>query len=298
MVELRREVAPAGPFRLPRRTGLDGMLRWRGGVLERLLHHGEAPVVVRVAQQARDSVLFGARAPTRAAAEYGIERMRFALGVDEDLRPVLARFARDPLIGRSLSRRPWLRVGRRPEPFEALVWAICEQLIEYERAAAIERRMVAALGRRRSGWNAAEGALRDLPAVEVLAGTAPALLQSFDLSGGRSLALVRAAREVARGRVDLHAREHERAWQRLRAIPGIGRWTVEMLALHGQGRHDQLPAGDLSLLKLVGRLLGGGDPRARAEESQVRELFAPYGEWAGLAAAHMLAAKPVALAAG
>jgi 3-methyladenine DNA glycosylase/8-oxoguanine DNA glycosylase len=61
-----------------------------------------------------------------------------------------------------------------------------------------------------------------------------------------------------------------------------------MLALHGQGRHDQLPAGDLGLLKLVGRALGGGDPRARADERQVREFFAPYGEWAGLAATHML----------
>jgi hypothetical protein len=33
-------------------------------------------------------------------------------------------------------------------------------------------------------------------------------------------------------------------------------------------------------------VLSGGDPEAFAEESQVRELFAPYGEWAGLAAAH------------
>ena len=100
---------------------------------------------------------------------------------------------------------------------------------------------------------------------------------------------MRAAREVALGRVDLHSADHERGWRRLRAIPGIGRWTVEMLALHGQGRHDQLPAGDLGLLKLVGRLLSGGDPRARAQEHEVREFFAPYGEWAGLAASHMLA---------
>jgi 3-methyladenine DNA glycosylase/8-oxoguanine DNA glycosylase len=63
---------------------------------------------------------------------------------------------------------------------------------------------------------------------------------------------------------------------------------VEMLALNGQGRNDQLPAGDVGLLKLVGRALSGGDPRARAEEQQVREFFGPYGEWAGLAAAHML----------
>jgi hypothetical protein len=42
----------------------------------------------------------------------------------------------------------------------------------------------------------------------------------------------------------------------------------------------------VGLLKLVGGLLSGGDPRARADERQVREFFAPYGEWAGLAAAH------------
>jgi 3-methyladenine DNA glycosylase/8-oxoguanine DNA glycosylase len=265
------------------------MLRRRGEVLERLLHHGEVPVVVRVAQTAPDSVIFGARSPTLAAAAYGIERMRFALGVDEDLRAFLRAFARDPLIGRSVASRPWLRTGRRPDPFEALAWAICEQLIEYERAVAIERRMLAALGRRWRGWDRAGATLRDLPHPAVLAGTAPALLQSFDLAGGRALALVRAAAEVARGRVDLHRSEHEPGWRRLRAIPGIGSWTVEMLALTGQGRHDQLPAGDLNLLKLVGRLLSGGDPRARAGEQQVREFFAPYGRWAGLAAAHMSA---------
>jgi len=265
------------------------MLRRRGGVLERLLHHGDLPVLVRVAQTASDGVLFGARAATRAAAEHGIERMRFALGVDEDLGGFLRRFARDPLIGRSLRRRPWLRVARRPEPFEALAWAICEQLIEYQRAAAIERRVLAALGRRWADGDGRDSGLRDLPAAAVLAGTAPARLQSFDLAGGRALVLVRAAREVARGRVDLHSPDHERAWRKLRAIPGIGSWTVEMLALHGQGRHDQLPAADVGLLKLVGRRLAGGDPHARADEGQVREFFAPYGEWVGLAAAHMLA---------
>ena len=119
-VEVREEVTPAGPFRLPRRNGMDGLLRRRGRVLERLLHDGEQPVLVRVAQPAGDRVLFGARAASREAALHGIARMRFALGVDEDLSPFLRRFAGDELIGRSLRRRPWLRVSRRPEPFEAL----------------------------------------------------------------------------------------------------------------------------------------------------------------------------------
>jgi 3-methyladenine DNA glycosylase/8-oxoguanine DNA glycosylase len=287
MIEQRTEVTPPWPLRLPR-GGMDGLVRRRGGVLERLLHDGEEPVLVRVAQPARDRVLLGARARTRAAASHGIERMRFALGVDDDLRAFHRRFARDPLIGRSLRARPWLRASRRPDPFEALAWAVCEQLIEYERAAAIERRLLRALGRRWLGWDGATSPLRDLPTPMRLAGTAPALLESFDLSASRAVTLVRAAREIARGRVDLRSSDHERGWRRLRAIPGIGSWTVEMLALHGQGRHDQVPAGDVNLLKLVGRALSGGDPYARASEAQVRAFFTPYGEWGGLAAVHLI----------
>ncbi|HEX4467688.1 MAG TPA: hypothetical protein VH025_10910 [Solirubrobacteraceae bacterium] len=264
------------------------MLRRRGNVLERLLHHGEQPVLVRVAQPAPDRVLIGARSPSRESAEYGIERMRFALGVDEDLRPFLRAFAGDRLLGRSLRARPWLRPARRPEPFEALAWAICEQLIEYERAAAIQRRIVLRLGRRWPAGSSAGRPLLDMPAVTELARTAPALLQSCDLAAGRALSLLRAAREVARGRIDLHAPEHEAGWRRLRAIPGIGLWTVEVMALAGQGRNDSLPAGDLGLLKFAGRILSGGDPQAVAQESDVRELFASYGQWAGLAATHAL----------
>lgn len=272
---------------------MDGVLRCRGGVLERLLHHRDEPVCVRVAQTSRQAVLFGARSRSPAAARHAIERMRFALGVDDDLSDFYSRFAHDPMIGRSVRARPWLRVMRRPEPFEALAWAICEQLIEYERAAAIQRRVVRALGRRWGGEQRRDGreegrehVLRDVPSPQALSGVAPARLQSFELAGARARTLVCAAREVALGRVDLYDAHHERGWRRLRAIPGIGPWTVEMLALRGQGRYDQVPAGDVGLLKLVGRRLSGGDPRARAGEDQVRALFAPYGRWAGLAAMH------------
>jgi 3-methyladenine DNA glycosylase/8-oxoguanine DNA glycosylase len=273
------EVRPRWAFRLPGRGGADGLTRVRGGVLHRLLHFGGSePVLVRVAQLSADRLLFGARAGDCAAAEWGLERMRFALGVDVDLRPFYERFKSDPLIGASLRRRPWLRPHGRPDPFEALAWAICEQLIEYERAAAIQRRLVWRFGRR-----CAESGLRDAPAARVVAAQAPALLQSLDLSSGRSIALIRAAREVTAGRIDLSS-DCER---RLRAIPGIGSWTVEMLGLTGQGRLDQLPAGDLAYLKLVGRLRTG-NPRARGTEEEVREVFAPYGEWAGLAGLHAL----------
>jgi 3-methyladenine DNA glycosylase/8-oxoguanine DNA glycosylase len=285
-VEVRAEVRPPWPYRLPRGGGMDGVLRRRGGVLQRLLHVDDEPVVLRAAQPAADRVVIGARAARREVAAEGLARMRAGLGVDDDLAPFYERFRDDARIGASVRTRPWLRPARRPEPFEALAWAICEQLIEFVRAAAIERRIVFRLGRR-----CARTGLRDLPDAATLAGTAPALLQSFDLSAGRALALVKAAREVAAGRADLHAADHERAWARLRRIPGIGSWTIDVLALHGQGRYDCLPAGDLAYLKLIGRERAGGDPRARATEDEVREVFAPYGRWAGLAGLHALGTK-------
>jgi 3-methyladenine DNA glycosylase/8-oxoguanine DNA glycosylase len=269
---------------------MDGVARRRGGVLERLLHVEGQPVVVRAAQPAAERVVLGARAERRDLAEEAIARMRFAFGVDEHLGAFYARFRDDPLIGRSVRDRPHLRVRRRPEPFEALAWAVCEQLIEYERAAAIERRIVARLGRRAPGWDGVT-VLRDLPDAATLAGTAPALLQSFDLSAGRALALTRAAREVASGRVDLRAADHERGWRRLRRIPGVGSWTIAVLALHGQGRNDVLPAGDLAYIKLVGRLSGAGNPFARATEEEVLAFFAPYEGWMGLAGAHALGGR-------
>ena len=266
-------------------NGLDGLTRSRHGVLHRLLHAGADPVAVRVAQVASDRVLFGAQAADRAAAAWGIERMRAALGVDHDLRPFYDRFRHDPLIGASVRSTPELRVFGRPEPFEALAWAICEQLIELERAATIQRRLVARLGRRCS-----DSGMRDAPTAAVLAGQAPALLASLDLSPGRAMTLIRASREVASGRVDLYDLDHERGWARLRRIRGIGSWTLQMLGLTGQGRLDQLPAGDLGYLKFAGRLLSGGDPYVRASEAQVTELFAPYHPWAGLAGLHALRA--------
>jgi 3-methyladenine DNA glycosylase/8-oxoguanine DNA glycosylase len=139
--------------------------------------------------------------------------------------------------------------------------------------------------------------LRDVPAAAAIAACAPARLESFELGGRRAVALVRAAREVARGRIELDGPDHEHGWRRLLAIPNVGRWTVEMLALHGQGRYDVIPAGDLGFLKLLGRARSGGDPAARADEADVRALFERFGEWRGLAGAHAMGAPAAALLA-
>jgi 3-methyladenine DNA glycosylase/8-oxoguanine DNA glycosylase len=272
------DVLPPGLWRLPG-PGRDGLLRRSGGGLARLLHHDGEPVMVH-ARVARGAVRLRSQARSRAAAAWGLDRMRFALCLDHDLSGFHRRFVRDPLIGPAIRWRPWIRPRRTPEPFEALEWAICEQLIETQRAWAIQRRLVWRYGRV-SGC----GRFRDAPSAPAMAGRAPAELQACDLSAGRSRALVKAAREVAAGRADLS--QHEPAWTRLRRISGIGSWTLEKLAFHGQGRDDQLPAGDLAYVKLVGSLAGLG---RRATEEEVRAFFRPYEPYRGLAGIYALGA--------
>jgi 3-methyladenine DNA glycosylase/8-oxoguanine DNA glycosylase len=280
VIEYREEVRPPWCFRLATRSTPDGLTIARGRVLHRLvpgLDH--EPVAVRVAQTAPDAVLLGARARTRASAREAIARMRFALAVDDDLRPFHVRFRGDPLIGRHLRSRRFFRPYRQPDPFVALAWTIIEQKILFTEAADIQRRLVRRWGRRH-----AETGLWFPPDAATLAAVSTAELQGLGLGAPRARALVRAAHEVAAGRIDLDpAADHEAAWRRLHAIPGIASWTVEMTAVAGQGRYDQLPAGDVGFLKLVGRLKTGS-PHARAGEDEVRAFFAPYAPWSALAA--------------
>jgi 3-methyladenine DNA glycosylase/8-oxoguanine DNA glycosylase len=252
-------------------------MRRREGALVRLLHPGGEPAVVR-AWIAGGRVRFRAEAASRDAAHAAIERMRFALGVDHDLTEFHRRFRRDPLIGPVIRGRPWTRPRRRPEPFEALAWAISEQLIESRRAAEIQRRIV-----RRFGPSSGCGGLRDVPAAALVADRAPAELEACGLAPKRAIAMVRVAREVASGRADLAA--HESTWRRLRTIREIGSWTVECLAFHGQGRDDQIPAGDLAYVMVVDRLAGLG---RRATEDEVRAFFAPYEPYEALAGLYAL----------
>lgn len=277
----RAEVRPPWPFRL-RVPSMDGIYRRRGDCWQRLVRVGDEQVFCGVVQQG-GRVAFAARALSDENAAEAVRRMRVAVGVDEDHAEFHARFRRDRYIGRAVRELPELRVRRRPDPWEALAFAICEQLIEFDRAVVIQRRLIARFGHR-----CPETGLRAAPDARRIADLAPAQLCAFDLPAHRAATLRRAAVEVARGRVDLSAPDHEAGWRRLRAISGIGPWTVEMLALQGQARYDQVPAGDLGFIKIVGRLLTGR-PRARADIDAVRAFFTRYGEWQGLASEYLRA---------
>lgn len=298
---LEVEVRPPSPFRLPSFGGADRVMLVNGGVATRLLLVEGRPVLVRAwqplgarvvvrAERVDPAFVLGPRSipaaalspADRAHLSLAVERMRFALGVDDDLREPHRRFRRDPLLGPLLRRRPHLRPRRRPWPWEALAWAIVRQLIESDRAAQIQRRMVGRWGVRLAGEREA---LRGVPSPELIAGRAPAELTSMGLAPRRAVAMRAVAREVAAGRCDPADPATDR---RLLAIPEIGAWTVQCLGLFGRGDPDALPAGDLAYLKLVGRLARLG---RRATVEEVEEFYAPYAPFRGLAAAWSLSRK-------
>jgi 3-methyladenine DNA glycosylase/8-oxoguanine DNA glycosylase len=270
-------------------------MRVEGGVATRLLHVGGAPVLTRAWEPGRGRVALRAEpldpgsiaapgpaadAPAREAGaaelELALERMRFALGVDDDLGEFYRRFRRDPLLGPQLRRRPHLRPRRRPWPWEALAWAVVKQLIESGRAARIQRRMVGRWGPR---LDAGGDSLRDVPAAGLIAGRAPVELESMGLALKRALALRSVAADVAAGRCDL---SEPTSNARLLSVREIGPWTVQCLGLFGRGDPDSLPAGDLIYLKQVGQLARLG---RRATVEEVEEFYAPYAPFRGLAGA-------------
>lgn len=298
---LELEVTPPSPYRLPTYGGEDGVMRVRDGVATRLLHVDGCPVLVRAWQPAGERVALRVepvepetiavprgqsvsshRRAERPQLELAAERLRFALGVDDDLGEFFLRFRRDPLLGPLLRRRPFLRPRRRPWPWEALAWAVVKQLIESRRAARIQRRIVGRWGSRMGPRGAA---LRDVPAPALIAGRAPAELESMGLALRRAIALRAIARDVAAGSCDPGDAACDR---RLLAVPNIGPWTVQCLGFFGRGEPDALPAGDLMYLKLVGRLARLG---RQATVEEVEEFYAPYRPFRGLAGAWTLFAR-------
>jgi 3-methyladenine DNA glycosylase/8-oxoguanine DNA glycosylase len=290
------EVRPSSPFRLGRGSS-DRTLRIRERIAIRFLHVEGSPVLVRAWEPGPGRLKLRAEALEPRAVRHpvaaeesrpagrnqlgiAIERMRFALGVDHDLGEFHQRFRRDPLVGPLIRRRPAYRPLRKPWPWEALATAVVGQLIEADRAALIERRIV-------SRWGARMGegrqALRDVPGAALIAGRAPAELAAMDLAPVRAEALRRVAHEVARGRCRI---EDPSADRRLLAISQIGPWTVQCLGLYGRGEMDSLPAGDLGYIKLVGHLAGLG---RRATVPEVEEFYAPYEPYRGLVGSLTLA---------
>jgi DNA-3-methyladenine glycosylase II len=271
-VSVEIALRPRGPYSLADSAGRpDPTRRYRGGVLDMALPTPAGPARVRVWQR-RDGEL----AARIAAADTGaaLDALRFALAVDVDHAPFLQVAASDRLLRDVVRRRPGRRPARLGTVAHALVRAVCGQLITAREAMRIEWRLIASVC-------AADGDLRRPPAAAEIARLSAAHAERAGLSPRRAAALVRVGRTLDLER--LRTVPAQAAVDRLCAEPGLGPWSAGVIAGQGLGSYAHGPVGDLGLIKLCSALLG-----RRALADDTAELLCRYGEWAGLAGAHLL----------
>jgi 3-methyladenine DNA glycosylase/8-oxoguanine DNA glycosylase len=201
--------------------------------------------------------------------------MKAVLPLESDHTEFLRCFADDPLLRRPVRELRGMRPLRLGTVTQAVLRAICGQLIEAKRARNLELRLIRATG-------ATDGVLYAPPEPKAFRAFAPAQLQRFDLSARKAATLVRLCRTLDLERLRLVPASG--AARRLERERGLGPWSVGVICLHGLGSYQFGLVGDLGLIKLCSTLLG-----QRAEPEDTAELLAPYGEWQGLASIYLLA---------
>ena len=212
----------------------------------------------------------------RATSDEAVERMRFVLALDDDHTEFLLRFAGDPLLGPSLHALRGMRPARTATVAHALLRAVSGQLIEAKLARAIERRVI------RERMPLVAAGLHAPPLATDLASFSPAGLRRLGLATQRGSTLVRICHDLDVER--LRGVPLVAARARLQRERGLGPWSVGVVSMEGLGSFEHGIVGDLGLMKLCAALWGRWP-----EPHETAELLAPYGEWAGLACAYLLA---------
>ncbi len=250
----------------------------------RTLDTHAGPSVLRVRFAPRRHVLDVelARAAVADAARV-LARVRRLCDADADPQAIADVLRRDPLLRPSVRATPGLRVPGAWDGFEVGVRAILGQQVSVAGARTLAGRVVARCG---TPLVAPQGALTHLfptPAQVLDADLAQLGAPSSRVEAVRTL-----ARAVLDGRVALDgSRAPEDTRAALCALPGIGPWTAEYIALRALGEPDAFPAGDLIL-----RRVASPDPTpltAAALEARA-EAWRP---WRAYAVMHLWRLAPV-----
>ncbi len=150
---------------------------------------------------------------------------------------------KDPRFGELIARvGPCrLQLDTRQSPFDALLESIIYQQLHGKAAATIYDRMCRLFAPRRS------------PRPHEIAGAPIELLRGAGLSLNKARAVQDLAAKTLQGVVPTHAGiahlPDDDIVERLTAVRGVGRWTVEMLLIFRLGRPDVLPVDDFGVRK-------------------------------------------------
>ena len=185
-----------------------------------------------------------------------------------------AKLMEDPILSQAVTRNPGLRVPGAFDGFELAVRAILGQQVSVSSARTLAGRFTEVLGDEITTPHRELSRLSPTP--ERIAGALPRQLVSIGILESRARSIIRLAEEVADGRLALDAgAEPNETIERLTALPGIGAWTAQYIAMRALRWPDAFPSGDIAVRKK----LGGVTP-ARAEERS--RAWRPWRSYATL----------------
>ncbi|MEN8008630.1 MAG: AlkA N-terminal domain-containing protein [Candidatus Krumholzibacteriota bacterium] len=199
-------------------------------------------------------------------------RRMFDCGADPEV--IGSHLAHDPLLAPLVERRPGLRLPSAWDPFEMTVRAILGQQISVKGATTIAGRLVERLGTPLDAPR--EGLTHLFPSPGVVAASD---LTGLGLTSKRAVTVKTFAAAVADGRLVLDAPLGvEEFAARIIALPGIGPWTAQYVAMRALGEPDGFPASDLGLKHAS----PGIDLPVRSEKWRPWRSYAALHLWASL----------------
>ncbi|SAI69422.1 DNA-3-methyladenine glycosidase II [Bordetella ansorpii] len=157
----------------------------------------------------------------------------------------------DAHLGEMAVGQPGMRVPGAFDGFEIAVRAIAGQQISVRNA----RGILARLSQRHGAAvpDAPHGLAHAFPSAQRIARLSLEDVITCGLIRIRAEAILSIAREIEAGRLDLHPRTpRDATLAALRAIRGVGAWTVQYVAMRALNEPDAMPAGDAVLKKRLG----------------------------------------------
>jgi AraC family transcriptional regulator of adaptative response / DNA-3-methyladenine glycosylase II len=219
------------------------------------------------------------RFPILAALPAIVARVRRMLDLDADVRIIHATLGQDPLLAPLIAKRPGLRVPGAWDPFELAVRAILGQQITIGAARRLAAKLVTTHGRALDAEAAAGGLTHVFPRP---AGLAKGDLARLGMPRMRAAALSACARIAAEEpRLFLPTRSLDETLATLRALPGVGEWTAQYIALRALRDPDAFPATDLGILR------GAAEDGVRPTPAALVERAEAWRPWRGYAAQYL-----------
>jgi AraC family transcriptional regulator of adaptative response / DNA-3-methyladenine glycosylase II len=184
-------------------------------------------------------------------------------------------------LGALARRRPGLRVPGAFDGFEVAVRAILGQQVTVAAARTVAGRFAAAFGDPLETSFAAIN--RVFPSAEVISGLPYGQIARLGMPGARARSVLALARALAEGDLVLMPNaDIEATLEKLRALPGVGEWTAQYIAMRALAWPDAFPHTDLGVRKA----LGESDPKrvlAAGEAWRPWRAYAVMHLWQSLA---------------